>query len=79
MLKLAEDEIKITANKIVSLTLYNAEKENCLDNAYFLAYEILDLAQWMCENYSINHFVIKEILKCDTISDKTKQIIRKLS
>lgn len=79
MLKIVEDEIKVTANKIMSLTFYNAEKADCLDNPYFLAYEIIDLTEWICENYSTNHSVIKEILKCDTISDKTKQIIRELS
>ncbi|MDO8641889.1 MAG: hypothetical protein Q7R33_10225 [Nitrosarchaeum sp.] len=79
MLKIVEDEIKVIAKRIISLTFYNAKKEDCLDNPYFIAYEILDLTQWMCENYSVNHFVTKEILKCDTISDKTKQIIRELS
>lgn len=79
MLKIAEDEIKSIAKRVVKMTLYNAERDEAIDNADYLAYEILDLSELMCANFTSHNCVIREILKYDGISDQAKQIIRKLS
>lgn len=79
MIKIAEDEIKSITKRVLSMTFVEAERNNASDNPYFIAWEILDLTEWFCENHSTSHSVFKEILKSDQISDQTKQIIRKLS
>lgn len=79
MLKIVEDEIKSTAKRVIRMCLYNAEKDECLDNPEYVAYEIIDLSELMCDNFTIHDSVIREILKYNGISDKTKQIVRELS
>ena len=65
-----------TSERILDLAIYNAERLDCLDIAEFLAYEILDLTELMCSDFTTHNQVIKEILKQPSLSEKTKQIIR---
>ena len=76
MLKSVNKEIKETARKVLSMTFYNAEKENATDVPDFLAYEILDLTELMSPDYSYHDPVIKEILNFGELSEQTKKIIR---
>lgn len=75
----SKNEIKQTAEKIVFLTFYNAERYEAINISEFLAYEIIDLSEWMSSCPEQHNLVIKEILKYNNLSDKTKQIIEKLS
>ena len=79
MLKLAEDEIKLIAQRVLSLTQYNIEKEQASGVSEFEAFEVLDLTSWMCSNPEQQNFVIREILKSNVLSPRAKEIIRKLS
>lgn len=79
MNKSIEEEIKSIAQRVVSMAIVNADKVDAGDNPYFLSYEVLDLAEWICTDHSMNRFVIKNILKSEQLSNKAKQIIRELS
>lgn len=78
MLKVVEDEIKSISKRVISMTFYDATRDECLDVPDYIAYEILDLVEIMAPNFTYHDQVISEILKYDGLSDKTKQIIREL-
>ena len=75
MLKTVEAEIKNTAERVLSMTLYNAEKEEAADISEFLAYEILDLTEIMCPDFTTHDRVIREVLNYAGLSDETKKIV----
>ena len=77
MLKIVHDEIKLVAFRVLEMTFYNARRDDAENISDYLAYEVLTLSELMSDN-STHDFVVKEILKSDRLSGKTKQIIRKL-
>ena len=60
------------------MTLYDAKRDECLDIPDYLAYEILDLTDLICPDFTYHEQVISEILKYDGFSDRTKHIVRKM-
>lgn len=78
MISRAGKEIETTAQRIFDMTMYNANKFDCVSVAEFVAYEILDLTELMCSDFTIHDRVIKEVLKQPSLSEKTKQIIREM-
>lgn len=75
MIKLVQDEVKNTAEKILNLVDYNAKKQEAENIDEYVAYEILDLCEWMTPNPSAKDLVLDTILKFGGLNNRTKKII----
>jgi len=71
------NSLEITADRIIAMVLYNAEREDALDVPEFLAYEILELTDWMACNQELKEELIEIIILKNSLSKDTIKLLRK--
>lgn len=69
------EEIDDTAERILDMIIYEIEKEDAIDVNEFVAYEILDLCEWMSPDHTTSNLVLKRLLTYDGFSDRVKKLV----